>query len=419
MIESKPDFFETCPDCKREIPGYHDFITWCDCGYNVNSKLKKNYESPFEKLYIKLGEKYGERLVKNIMDGYSNTIHLPRMLAYIIASIVHLSSLLCVFFAIYYFVTIEKNIITYFLSASFFLLAFVLRPRIYRLSKDEKIASRVEIPHVYALLDELCEKANVKKVYGVVINDEFNASITEIGWRRRVVIHIGLPLFTVLNHEERVAVLAHEIGHLANGDLKKGYYIHSALNTLKTWFEVLYPEDIASRDNLGVLELPAFYLLKGLSYIPYGLFYVLALFLYQESQRAEYAADSFNTSITGSHISISSLKKLYLDRKVDYIIKKLCIENNNGSFFNEIKEYINRIPKREWERMQRIDEEEKTSLNHTHPPTNFRIKVQESMGNQGPIQLKTNLYYIEDDLKRFEEQIQTKIIDKYNQSLIM
>ena len=52
----------------------------------------------------------------------------------------------------------------------------------------------------------------------IAFTAEFNASFTTVGWRGTPVFRLGVPLLTILDDQEIVALLAHEMAHEVNGD---------------------------------------------------------------------------------------------------------------------------------------------------------------------------------------------------------
>ena len=72
----------------------------------------------------------------------------------------------------------------------------------------------------------------------IVVEPDVNAAVTTYGPRRRV-LHLGLGLWAVLTPRQKVALLGHELGHFANGDIRHGVVVGSALHTLRLWVVVL------------------------------------------------------------------------------------------------------------------------------------------------------------------------------------
>lgn len=77
-------------------------------------------------------------------------------------------------------------------------------------------------PDLYELVDGVARSLGLRPVWRIVLGTRFDASIAEIGLRRRHVLYLGHPLWDLLDPGERVALLGHELGHVVNGDALRG-----------------------------------------------------------------------------------------------------------------------------------------------------------------------------------------------------
>lgn len=88
-----------------------------------------------------------------------------------------------------------------------------------------------EAPALYARIAELRQKMKGPRVHAVLITDELNAAIVQhprfglFGWEKNYLI-LGLPLLSVLNEDEALAVVAHEYGHLSGHHGRLGGFIY-------------------------------------------------------------------------------------------------------------------------------------------------------------------------------------------------
>ena len=79
-----------------------------------------------------------------------------------------------------------------------------------------------QAPELFALIDAFCRAANAPPVRHVLIMDTFYAGVEQLprlglfGWHQRKLL-LGLPLLKCLTVEQFKIVLAHELGHIANG----------------------------------------------------------------------------------------------------------------------------------------------------------------------------------------------------------
>ncbi|RPI74688.1 MAG: hypothetical protein EHM45_17760 [Desulfobacteraceae bacterium] len=80
----------------------------------------------------------------------------------------------------------------------------------------------------------------------MVINEEFNAGFTQAGWKRRKIYYIGLPLWSVLDNHEKIALMAHEVAHKVNGDAARGFLVQTRKSNNPLWTQPTRPRFIAS-----------------------------------------------------------------------------------------------------------------------------------------------------------------------------
>lgn len=79
-----------------------------------------------------------------------------------------------------------------------------------------------QAPELFALIDAFCRAANAPSVRHVLIMDTFYAGLEQLprlglfGWHQRKLL-LGLPMLKCLTVEQFKIVLAHELGHIANG----------------------------------------------------------------------------------------------------------------------------------------------------------------------------------------------------------
>ena len=379
---------KSCPNCNNAMKMNEGYITWCEaCHYNINPSTLNEDKHRFERIYDKLGEKFGHQLFETILYQREKRFSFSMLFVYIFASMIHVVFLL--FFLGCFFIPVVWGFSfgTAVLMGICLLFTWLLRPVVYRLEETEVVLSRHDLPTLFKIIDEICREAQIKPVDGVILSGNYNASITSIGWRQKRIMNIGLPLFHILTLDEKVSVLAHEIGHLKHGDTWRGWYIQTAQNSLATWYETLQPDTIEVSETLGAFEVISLFIMKGLSYIPYAGYYLFGYLLYQDSQRAEYEADQFEASISGSEVAVRVLEKIQLGDSISSTIYKAALSRKEIDMYQEIKVMVDQMPIQELKRIKVIGELEKTRLSLTHPPTHFRIRMLQSKKQYPSIKL--------------------------------
>jgi Zn-dependent protease with chaperone function len=240
------------------------------------------------------------------------------------------------------------------------------------------VLERSEAPALYALVDEVAAALATPSVDIIAVSDDYNASWAIVGLRRRRVVTFGLPLVSALRPAELVALIAHELAHGRNGDVRRGLFVGSAVNGLGELYGLLAPSayvrfadlEFLARISNGVLWLVS---------RPVRWLLVLELhLLLRDSQRAEYLADALGADVAGTDAAVALQEKLLLAPTVDSVVKRRMHGSNaDGDLFDEIGAAVDGIPERERERRRRVARLEDARLDATHPPTGLRIRLLE------------------------------------------
>ncbi len=97
------------------------------------------------------------------------------------------------------------------------LVLLLVKPSFGRVPRHGVITER-EAPQLHRLVREVADAAGTPVPDVICADLTINAGVGRLGWRQRSVLVIGIPLWVMLPRPARVALLAHELGHLANGD---------------------------------------------------------------------------------------------------------------------------------------------------------------------------------------------------------
>ncbi|EFK94930.1 peptidase, partial [sediment metagenome] len=136
-------------------------------------------------------------------------------------------------------------------------------------------------------------------------------------------VELGAPLMAILQPSERLAVLAHELSHGANGDPLRSMYLQGAVNTLASWGTSARPPGIGTLGDgmpfgpiISLLGIPIDLLMLAVSEALFAAARGLLLLVMRQSQRAEYKADLLAASVAGSKEMMTALEKTYLGDSV-------------------------------------------------------------------------------------------------------
>ncbi|MEJ2853198.1 MULTISPECIES: M48 family metallopeptidase [unclassified Saccharothrix] len=185
-------------------------------------------------------------------------------------------------------------------------LAWELRPRLGRTGDEWATVTRDAAPTLFALVDRVAAAAGAPVPHELALDFDFNAGAGVYGLRRRRRLTLGLALWGVLAPRQRVALLAHEIGHFVNGDPARGLATSPALVTPGVLADLVRPSSSPTGANpltelVERLVAPLQVLLaRGFLLVQAGLLVVAA----RDRQRAEYCADAMSVRVGGTDATV-------------------------------------------------------------------------------------------------------------------
>lgn len=415
-----------CPNCRAVVPVTTGYVAWCDlCNWNVLPYKKSPPKNKFESLYVDAGKRLGEGLLEEMLKRSSLRSGLTpaKAAAFSVAGVVHSFSLLVILCGILILWAIGFNILNVFpfvFGLTLISLAWVLRPHFPREPKED-IAYRQDFPTLYQVADEISHALGTTRVDMIVLQNDFNAVFSRVGLHRKNVIYLGMALFSLLEPQEKVALLAHEIAHGANGDVTRSFFIGSAVDSLNMWYTVLYPGRIWDRYRgqgggiVGLLAIPGNLILLGLAQISKGLMLLLVHLLFRDMQRAEYMADHMAAKAAGTEAMLGLLRKLHMSDTVQTTLTRFYLNSSKGNPYDELKRQIDRMPTRELERITRVEKMLASRLDATHPPTAYRIDLLKEREIRWPMVVmgEVNAAAINEELDRAVPQLQAALLNEH------
>jgi heat shock protein HtpX len=376
-----------CPNCGTTLPVVTPYLPWChECGWNITAPPQPLPTGRFDRLYEQVGRRTGERLERQLTGRESLEPHLTwsKGAAYAIAAAVHLFTLILFAGGIVLIALFPTKIFGVAAGALMIALALLVRPRFGKVP-DEDLVPRSQTPTLFRLVDSVAEAIGTGTADLLVIDDEYNAAWAILGWRRRRVLRLGLPLVAALEPQERVGVVAHELAHAKNGDSSRGLFVGSAVRGLAHWYIVLAPHETSGIGSamytpFGLAERVANVFLWLLSRFPLLLFRLEVTLLLQDSRRAEYLADAIAARVAGSDAVVATHEKLLLASSFEQVARQFAHPSNRGNeaaVFDAVRAHLDAVPTREKERRRRVAMLEASTLGATHPPTGHRIRLLE------------------------------------------
>lgn len=244
-----------------------------------------------------------------------------------------------------------------------FLIAWFSNTAIIRRATGAKSLDRKENKRVYNLVENLCIATGMSlPKINVIEDDSLNAFASGIN-KSSYTVTLSSGIIKKLNDEELEAVIAHELSHIRNKDVRLliisiifvGIFAMLTEMLLRSFFYSGRARSRGSNKNQGAIMLIALALAVA-GYV------ITSLFRFAISRKREYMADAGAAQMTKNPKALASaLKKVSQDSRIEAVTRKdvaqLFIENPREekadlfSFFN--------------------------GLFATHPPINKRISVLE------------------------------------------
>jgi heat shock protein HtpX len=408
---------EPCPSCGTDMANDRRYARWCEaCGWNLRVEDRSAPPGPIDRLYRRLGRRYGEQLAKEVAArGLRRPVlSLSTVVAGAIAALVYLLVLGLAVFGVVLYQASGGFIVGILVAALPLLLAWVMRPRLPDLDKDDEPLGRDQLPALFRAVDRVAEALGTAPADAIVVTPAVNAGFGRFGWRRRRILLLGLPLFSALTAQERVGLLAHELGHGRNGDPGRLLFLRGAVVALVEAWEVLEPDTILPGPEEGLV---------GYGIIPFRLVQLaiarsllavaeaLLILSYRDGQRAEYHADGLAIRLAGTRAWLGVLERLHAAESAG----RMSWTGEGDDPVGAIASRLRGLPAREIERIRRVERLDGPRLDVTHPPTYLREQVAAAVPRElGTLVLGAGESdAIDRELERFREPIGRRIRDEY------
>lgn len=194
----------------------------------------------------------------------------------------------------------------------------------------------------------------------VAIYDAPDVNAFATGMRRNnALVAVSTGLLRAMNRDEAEAVLAHEVSHVANGDMITLALIQGVVNT----FVIVASRVVGHLVDRVVFKTerghgPAFYITSILAQLVFGI--IASIIVFWFSRQREFRADAGSASLAGREKMISALEKLKRNVAQPHLPDQMAAFGISGGVGLGLKR-----------------------LFMTHPPLEERIAALKNRGNQG------------------------------------
>lgn len=377
-----------CPGCGATVSVNTRFVSWCAaCDWNVDPGAPEPDRGRLAVFRRRLAGRYGQQLADEIERSGQEARRVgpdrSTVLAFGVSLLVHSVTGTLLLAAGLLIIGGWHSGLLPVLGVVLLVAVALLLPRPGRLPRHAPVLYRADAPRLFELIDEVAAAVGTTGVHAVVLDTEYNAGVNAYGIRNRRVMCLGAGLWEVLSPQERVALLGHELGHFANGDVRSSFVMNGALRTLAAWYSFLVPHPVGS----GLLDLCVNILVFLPRWAVYGLFVLLDGLTLRASQRAEYLADAGAARAGSTAAAVTLMDRLLIDDAVEAHLRResmAATRADRGAHGREAREAVERdlweglaarigsIPESEYERLRRVSARRGHSVDDTHPPTHLR-----------------------------------------------
>jgi Zn-dependent protease with chaperone function len=176
-----------------------------------------------------------------------------------------------------------------------------------------------------------------------------------------------------------VALLAHELGHFVNGDVRRGPLTGLAFRTFDTLAQITRPERGTARrygrNTVGIADVFTRMFMGVVHSVFTTIQIVVDAIAVRASHRAEYAADQIAATVGGSEGAAGLFDALLLDQSYLTVMRRVArTETDPQAWRQAIAESAVSMSPR-LSRLRQLSMREQASLFRTHPPSGLRAQM--------------------------------------------
>jgi Zn-dependent protease with chaperone function len=411
-----------CPGCGAPVPATTGYPDWCDrCGWNLQPPPERETAGGrFARLAERAGRRSGERMARQLLkSGRLEPRWTPaKLAAFAVAGTVHLLSLALVAGGVAAIVVEFPNVVSILIGAAMVGVGLLMRPRVSRLDEAARPLDPARTPALHELVAAVAGALDRPAPDLVAVDASWNAYWNVVGLSRQRVLVLGLPLLAALEPPQRVALIAHELGHDRNGDARRSLVVGAAVGALDQLSALLQPDDRERWDELGLD-----WLTNGLMWIVSrpvdAVLWLEVRLLSRDMQRAEYLADAQAARAAGTAAVIALHERFLLESQFELTVQQAAQADDAAAVFARLHEALEAVPERERERRRRVARLEHARLDATHPPTALRIELLEGRPAAEPVVTLNTAWSarIDTELAPLERELARELLDAHRSAL--
>ena len=233
-----------------------------------------------------------------------------------------------------------------------------------------------DAPQLFSLISEVAAVCGTRAPPQVVVTRDFNAFAARIGWRRIPVLGLGAPLWVAAPPQSRVALLGHELGHLAHGDLADSWWVWSAETSLMQWADIVRgPRHVLYGDSAFVVK----YALLPFQALVLGYLWFISTLNGPASQRREYLADVDAANAAGTAGAVRMLEVLLVEAAVATAMTRAAVNPLRPDMWELVRGDVAGLGEEDYRRRRSGLDAERSRIDDSHPATLLRLQLLESL----------------------------------------
>jgi Zn-dependent protease with chaperone function len=245
-------------------------------------------------------------------------------------------------------------------------------------------------PETIALVAEIAEVVGGPRPTSVWISDDLNAMVTTGAVRGRALV-VGAPLWVACSPQARVAVIAHELGHLANRDLIRGRYVSAAAEGVLAWLDILTPwspheEHLLAAGEVGVGRGA---IVRVLTWPVRAALMTYLRVLHRANtsahRRQEHYADLAAVRAAGTAGAVDALETMLVMDGLLVTANRVAVTTGRPELRPALEAYMAGYGPERRQRARQEAAAEASRVDASHPPTFQRLRLVESVEHSHPV----------------------------------
>jgi heat shock protein HtpX len=255
------------------------------------------------------------------------------------------------------------------------LVAFATFPRPARLPRHSVSLAASDAPLLFGLIGDVAAVCGTRPPRQVLVLRDFNAFAARIGWRRTPVLGLGASLWVAAPPQARVALLGHELGHFAHGDLADSWWVWAGQRSLMHWLDIFRGPVLVSSRNLFVVK----YALLPFQAAIEAYLWAIQTLNGPASQRREYLADVDSAHAAGTPGAVRMLEVLFLEAAVSTAMTRAAVSPQRPDMWDLVRGEVAAFGDDDYRRRRRSAQAERNRIDDSHPATVLRLQLLEAL----------------------------------------